>query len=135
MKAEYSLEYCIFLPTNTSFSSRLKKLSKTPATSSKEIPEKSKLEFEECHPIMPCLKFIQRMDLCNSGEKNGRSKSNKNKVGELDVVESENLICKGGCYGHQAIVFLSEKFILYSRCHHSNGPFRGKLTDGPGLLP
>lgn len=74
MKAEYSLEYCIFLPANISFSSQLKKLSKTPATFSKEIPEKSNLEFEECHPMMPCLKFIQHMDLCNSGGKNGRSK-------------------------------------------------------------
>lgn len=63
------------------------------------------------------------------------AKSNKNKVGERDVAESQKLIFKGGCYGHQATVFLSKKFILYSRCHHSNGPFRGKLTDGPGLPP
>lgn len=84
---------------------------------------------------MPCLKFLQRMDLCNSGKKNGRTKSNKNKVGELYGVKSENLIFKGGCYGHQAIVFLSEKCVLCSRCHHSNKPFRGKLTNGPGLLP
>ena len=86
--------------------------------------------------MMPWLKFMQLMDLCNSSEKkNGRSKNNKNKVSELHVVESENLIFKGGCYGHQANVFPSKKFILHSRCCHSNGPFRGKLTDGLGLLP
>lgn len=33
-------------------------------------------------------------------QKSARSKSNKNKVGELDAVKSENLIFKGGCDGH-----------------------------------
>lgn len=55
---------------------------------------------------MPWLKFMQLMDLCNSSEKkNGITKNNKNKVSELHVVESENLIFKGGCYGHPETCF------------------------------
>lgn len=33
-------------------------------------------------------------------QKSARNKSNKNKVGELDTMKSENLIFKGGCDGH-----------------------------------
>lgn len=67
-------------------------------------------------------------------KKNGRSKNNKNKVGEPDAAESENLIFKGGCYGHPANVFLSKSLYYILDAATPMGPSGGKLTDGLGLL-
>lgn len=89
-----------------------------------------KPEFEESAKNS-LLKILSADEFVQLWQKNARSKSNKNKVGELYAVKSENLIFKVGCDGHQATVSLSGKFILCSGWCHANRPFRGKVSDGP----
>lgn len=59
-------------------------------------------------------------------QKSARSKSNKNKVGELYAVKSENLIFKGGCDGHEATAFYRESFYNVPEGAMPTDPSEGK---------